>query len=63
MGEYPVADHVQLAVDLPPWYKFVGLLPVAASVCQLQVVDVARVSAFSQGDNVIYRRAEGVGVF
>ena len=58
MGEHPVADHVQLAVDLPPWYKFVGLLPVAASMCQLQVVDVARVSAFSQGDNVVNRRAE-----
>ena len=43
--------------------KLVGLLPVAGEVRQLQIIDIRRVPAFFEGDNVIYGRAKRVGVF
>ena len=43
--------------------KLVGFLPVAGEVCQLQIIDIRRVSAFFEGDNVVYGRTKRVGVF
>lgn len=60
--QYPVGYHLLLFLFFHR-NKFVTLLSVAASMSQLQVVYVGGVATFSQGDNVVDRRAEGVGVF
>lgn len=43
--------------------QLVALSSVAATMRELEVVDVGGVSTFSQGNDVIYRWAEGVGIF
>ena len=60
--QYPVGYHLLLFLFFHR-NKFVTLLSVAASMSQLQVVYVGGVATFSQGDNVVDRRAKWVGVF
>lgn len=58
-----VRDHLT-GLDLCRGFKeLVGLLTVAGEVRQLQVVDIARVSALFEGDYVVYRSTQRVRVF
>ena len=58
-----VRDHLT-GLDLCRGFiKLVGFLAVAGEVRQLQIVDIRRVPALFEGDNMIYGRTKRVGVF
>lgn len=58
-----VRDHLTCLDLRRGLIKLVGFLPVAGEVRQLQIVDVRRVPALFEGDNVVYGRTKRVGIF